>query len=677
LAFNLNRYFSVSSLVGIAIVVAALSFFYRHLATNILIEHETRANVALTTAFANSIWPTYKDFVMSQSVIDRDTLMSKLEIQALRQEVLSKMKNLNVAKVKIYNLDGMTVFSTDVNQMGSDKSSNPGFLAARAGKVISEITFRNEFYAFEDVIVDRNLLATYIPLRQNQNEPVEAVFELYSDVTELVNKIEATQYQIVSGVFVALATLYLFLYVIVKRADNIIKRHEEVRLLHEREMRHQAYHDSLTGLPNKSKFSEQLRESINRSVRSGQQFALMFVDLDRFKIINDSMGHDAGDQLIRIAGERLSSLTREKDILFRWGGDEFTIILENIDNLDDVSTIAERIIKGMSSPISIAKQELVITTSTGIAVYPNDSDSAEALIKNADAAMYHAKGSGRNRYEFYTPEMNARAKERLELESGLQKALQNEEFILHYQPKYGASTQKLVGVEALLRWQHPSYGLVMPDRFIPALEENGLINAVGEWVLRTACAQNKMWQEQGFAPVTVSVNISAVQFRSPQLIDSVARVLDETQLESRYLELELTESMFISNTEAAINTMYRLKDLGVSLSIDDFGSGYSSLSYLKRFPVDYLKIDRSFIKDIENSNKDAAITNAITVLAHSLNMKIVAEGVESQGQLDYLKSQGCQELQGFLFSRPVPAQEISELLERVSASRQSQLKSIN
>ena len=676
MAFNLNRYFSVSSLVGIAIVVAALSFFYRHLATNILIEHETRANVALTTAFANSIWPTYKDFVMSQSVIDRDILISKLEIQALRQEVLSKMKNLNVVKVKIYNLDGMTVFSTDVNQIGSDKSNNPGFLAARAGKVISEITFRNEFYAFEDVIVDRNLLATYIPLRQDQNVPVEAVFELYSDVTELVNKIETTQYQIVSGVFVALATLYLFLYVIVKRADNIIKRHEEVRLLHEREMRHQAYHDSLTGLPNKSKFSEQLRESINRSIRSGQQFALMFVDLDRFKIINDSMGHDAGDQLIRIAGERLSSLTREKDILFRWGGDEFTIILENIDNLDDVSTITERIIKGMSSPISIAKQELVITTSIGIAVYPNDSDSAEALIKNADAAMYHAKGSGRNRYEFYTPEMNARAKERLELESGLQKALQNEEFILHYQPKYGASTQKLVGVEALLRWQHPSYGLVMPDRFIPALEENGLINAVGQWVLRTACAQNKMWQEQGFAPVTVSVNISAVQFRSPQLIDTVARVLDETQLESRYLELELTESMFISNTEAAINTMYRLKDLGVSLSIDDFGSGYSSLSYLKRFPVDYLKIDRSFIKDIENSNKDAAITNAITVLAHSLNMKIVAEGVESQGQLDYLKSQGCQELQGFLFSRPISAQEVSELLEKVSAAQQSQLKSI-
>ena len=676
MAFNLNRYFSVSSLVGIAIVVAALSFFYRHLATNILIEHETRANVALTTAFANSIWPTYKDFVMSQSVIDRDILISKLEIQALRQEVLSKMKNLNVVKVKIYNLDGMTVFSTDVNQIGSDKSNNPGFLAARAGKVISEITFRNEFYAFEDVIVDRNLLATYIPLRQDQNVPVEAVFELYSDVTELVNKIETTQYQIVSGVFVALATLYLFLYVIVKRADNIIKRHEEVRLLHEREMRHQAYHDSLTGLPNKSKFSEQLRESINRSIRSGQQFALMFVDLDRFKIINDSMGHDAGDQLIRITGERLSSLTREKDILFRWGGDEFTIILENIDNLDDVSTITERIIKGMSSPISIAKQELVITTSIGIAVYPNDSDSAEALIKNADAAMYHAKGSGRNRYEFYTPEMNARAKERLELESGLQKALQNEEFILHYQPKYGASTQKLVGVEALLRWQHPSYGLVMPDRFIPALEENGLINAVGQWVLRTACAQNKMWQEQGFEPVTVSVNISAVQFRSPQLIDTVARVLDETQLESRYLELELTESMFISNTEAAINTMYRLKDLGVSLSIDDFGSGYSSLSYLKRFPVDYLKIDRSFIKDIENSNKDAAITNAITVLAHSLNMKIVAEGVESQGQLDYLKSQGCQELQGFLFSRPISAQEVSELLEKVSAAQQSQLKSI-
>ncbi|WP_455222049.1 putative bifunctional diguanylate cyclase/phosphodiesterase [Kaarinaea lacus] len=676
MAFNLSRYFSISSLVGIVIVVAVLSFFYRHIATNTLIDHETRANLALTTAFANSIWPAYKDFVMSQGAVDRDTLLSKLELQALRQEVLSKMKNLNVVKVKIYNLDGITIFSTDAKQIGEDKSNNPGYLTAKAGKVISEITFRNEFYAFEDVIVDRNLLATYIPLQQNSNTPVEAVFELYSDVTDLVNKIETTQYQIVTGVLIALAILYLFLYLIVKRADNIIKRQEQVRMLHEQEMRHQAYHDSLTGLPNKSKFAKQLQESIDRSIRSGQLFALMFVDLDRFKIINDSMGHDAGDQLLRIAGERLISLTRDRDMLFRWGGDEFTVILENIDNLDDISAIAERILKGMSGPISIAKQELVISTSIGIAIYPTDSDTSETLIKNADAAMYHAKASGRNRFEFYTPEMNARAKERLELESGLQKALQNEEFTLQYQPKYDTSDQTLVGVEALLRWNHPNFGPVMPDRFIPALEENGLINSVGEWVLRTACAQNKMWQEQGYAPITVSVNISAVQFRSQQLIETVARVLDETQLNPRFLELELTESMFISNTEAAINTMYRLKELGVSLSIDDFGSGYSSLSYLKRFPVDYLKIDRCFIKDIENSNKDAAITNAIAVLAHSLNMKIVAEGVESQGQLDYLKSQGCHELQGFLFSRPVSAEEVGALLEKTSDTQQANLKSI-
>jgi EAL domain-containing protein (putative c-di-GMP-specific phosphodiesterase class I) len=290
--------------------------------------------------------------------------------------------------------------------------------------------------------------------------------------------------------------------------------------------------------------------------------------------------------------------------------------------------------------------------------------------------MYHAKAAGRNRYEFYTPEMNARAAERLELESGLQKALQNEEFILHYQPKYGVNSRVLVGVEALLRWQHPQYGLTMPDQFIPALEENGLINSVGEWVLRTACAQNKLWQNEGYAPITVSINISAVQFRSKQLIETVAQVLDETGLDPRYLELELTESMFISNTEGAINTMYRLKDLGVALSIDDFGSGYSSLSYLKRFPVDYLKIDRSFIKDIEVSSKDAAITNAIAVLAHSLNMKLVAEGVESQGQLEYLKSRGCQELQGFLFSRPVSAREISALLENEKSSNPTHLTSV-
>ncbi|WP_455219684.1 putative bifunctional diguanylate cyclase/phosphodiesterase, partial [Kaarinaea lacus] len=461
-----------------------------------------------------------------------------------------------------------------------------------------------------------------------------------------------------------------------KRADKIIREQERERLLHEAKMRHQAYHDSLTGLPNKNKFAEQLEESINRCIRSGHQFALMFVDLDRFKIINDSMGHDAGDQLIRITGERLSGLIRDNDTLFRWGGDEFTIILEDIEDPESVASIAERIIIGMTGPIAIGKQEIIITTSIGIAVYPGDSNTSEALIKNADAAMYHAKGSGRNRYEFYTPEMNARAQERLELESGLQKALQNEEFVLHFQPKYCADSNKLLGVEALIRWQHPSYGLVMPDRFISSLEENGLIIAVGEWVLRSACAQNKMWQDAGLEPVTMSVNISAVQFRNAKLIDTVARVLEETGLEPRYLELELTESMFISNTEAAIDSMNLLKDLGVSLSIDDFGSGYSSLSYLKRFPVDYLKIDRSFIKDIEINRKDAAITSAIAGLAHSLNMRIVAEGVESEGQLNYLKSQGCQELQGYLFSRPVPAAEVSEQLVKKSNSEHSHLKAI-
>lgn len=676
MSFNLKRYFSISSLIGIIIVVAVLSYFYRHVATNTLIEHETRANVALTTSFANSIWPTYKDFVMSLGQVDRETLLGKLELQTLRQEVLAQMQNLNVVKVKIYNLNGITVFSTDPKQIGADKSNNPGFFNAKSGNVISEITFRNEFYAFEDVIVDRNLLSTYIPLRQSDEAPVEAVFELYSDVTDLVENIEYTQLQIVSGVTLALAVLYLFLFLLVKRADKIIRQQEQERLLHESKMRHQAYHDSLTGLPNKNKFTEQLQESINRSIRNGQQFALMFVDLDRFKIINDSMGHDAGDQLIRIVGERLSGLIRDNDTLFRWGGDEFTIILENIEDPESVASIAERIIGGMTAPISIAKQEIIITTSIGIAVYPGDSDASEELIKNADAAMYHAKGSGRNRYEFYTPEMNAKAQERLELESGLQKALQNEEFILHYQPKYGVENNKLLGVEALIRWQHPSFGLVMPERFISSLEENGLIIAVGEWVLRSACAQNKLWQDEGLEPMTISVNISAVQFRNVRLIDTVARILKETGLEPRYLELELTETMFISNTEAAIETMNRLKDLGISLSIDDFGSGYSSLSYLKRFPVDYLKIDRSFIKDIESNKKDAAITSAIAGLAHSLNMKIVAEGVESQGQLDYLKSQGCQELQGFLFSRPVEAKEINELLAKEGKSEIPHLKVI-
>jgi diguanylate cyclase (GGDEF)-like protein len=677
LSFNLKRYFSIFSLVGIVVVVAALSFYYRYIATNTLVDHETRANVALTTSFANSIWPAYKDFVMSIGKVDRKTLLNKPETQALRDAVLNQMQNLDVVKVKIYNLEGTTVFSTDPQQIGQDKSDNPGFTAAKSGNVISEITYRDEFYAFEEVVAERNLLATYIPLRQTSTGPVEAVFELYSDVTGLVKNIEETQHKVVVGVFAVLAVFYFFLFGIVKRADNIIRKQDEDRLDHELKIRHQAYHDSLTGLPNKAKFAEQLEDSIQRSLRTGQQFALMFVDLDRFKIINDSMGHDAGDQLIRIAGERLDGLIRESDVLFRWGGDEFTIILENVDSPENVATVADRIIKGMGDPISIARQELIITTSIGITLYPDDSESSEHLIKNADAAMYHAKSAGRNRYEFYTPEMNARAQERLELESGLQKALVNNEFLLQYQPKYSVHDGRLVGVEALLRWQHPAFGLVMPDRFIPLLEENGQINNVGEWVLRQACAQNRKWQAQGLPPMTVSVNISAVQFRSQNLVNIVARVLEETQLEPKYLELELTESMFISNTEIAIDTMYDLKNLGVSLSIDDFGSGYSSLSYLKRFPVDYLKIDRSFIKDIESSSKDAAITSAIAVLAHSLDMKIIAEGVENQEQVDYLKQKGCQELQGFLFSRPVAADEIQKIVSENIKQQQNRVRSVN
>ena len=417
-----------------------------------------------------------------------------------------------------------------------------------------------------------------------------------------------------------------------------------------------AYYDVLTGLPSRTLFQDRLDQALTSANRHEGRLAVLLIDLDNFKNINDSLGHNAGDQLLKQLATRLANSLREGDTVARLGGDEFVSILVNVASEEDVTVVTQRILKLSAEPFTIDDHELFVTCSIGISLYPKDGEDAETLLKNADAALYSAKDKGRNNAQFCSAEMNVKALQRLTLENDLRQALKRQEFLLHYQPRVDLCSGEITGMEALVRWQHPEQGLVPPGSFIPAAEDSGLIVPLGTWVLHTACAQNKAWQAAGLKPVCVAVNLSARQFRQQDLVELVTRILRETGLDAAYLELELTESMIMHDVEATIATLTRLKAIGVKFSIDDFGTGYSSLSYLKRFPIDFLKIDQSFVRDLTTDPDDAAITKTIISMAHDLGHKVIAEGVETEEQKSFLQLHHCDEMQGYLFSRPVPAE---------------------
>jgi diguanylate cyclase (GGDEF)-like protein/PAS domain S-box-containing protein len=434
-----------------------------------------------------------------------------------------------------------------------------------------------------------------------------------------------------------------------------------------------AYHDTLTELPNRTLFEDRLRQALTQAQRSRRRLAVLFLALDRFKKFNDTLGHAMGDRLLRDVAQRLVSCVREGDTVARFGSDEFSLLLTQINGAEDAAGTARNIQELLKTPFRLDGHELYVTASIGIGLSPDDGDEAQLLLKNTGAALYRAKRQGGNNYQFYTADMNARAMMRLSLETNLRNALDRAEFAVYYQPQVSIDTGKIVGLEALMRWCHPTLGLVSPAEFIPLAEDTGLIVPLGEWVLRCACAQSKTWQEGGLAPLRVAVNLSPRQFRQTDLVKMVRSVLDETRLDPHYLELELTEGSIMENAEYAIATLHQLKEMGVTISIDDFGSGYSSLSHLKRFPLDMLKIDQSFVRDTTIDPNDAAIVMAIITLAHSLKLKVIAEGVENEDQLRFLRLLRCDEIQGYLFSKPVPAEEMRKMLE---TGRQLNLRAV-
>jgi diguanylate cyclase (GGDEF)-like protein len=434
----------------------------------------------------------------------------------------------------------------------------------------------------------------------------------------------------------------------------------------EDDFKHLATHDALTGLPNRLLFGERVSQAIARAERAQRGLAVLFIDLDRFKNVNDTLGHGAGDAVLKACADRVARCLRDTDIVARISGDEFAVLVEPCAQPAAAIAVARKILGAIERPLIIQGHEIVLTGSIGISIYHEDGRDPETLLKHADIAMFRAKEHGRNNYQFYSAQMNPHTLERLTLEAALRRALDRSEFALHYQPKFDLKTGHITGVEALLRWRHAELGNVSPAQFIPIAEETGLIEPIGAWVLKEACEQAARWQAQGLRGVRVAVNLSARQFRNQKLGRDIRKCLVESGLDPSLLELELTESMVMQDPEQAASMLNELKSLGLSLSIDDFGTGYSSLAYLKRFPIDSVKVDRSFVKAIPQDAEDLAIVEAVIALAHSLRLRVVAEGVETQEQHGHLQGLGCDEMQGYYKSKPLPVEDITRLLVAAS-----------
>lgn len=445
---------------------------------------------------------------------------------------------------------------------------------------------------------------------------------------------------------------------------DVTERIEAQERLH-----HLAHHDALTGLPNRVLLQDRLEQAIARSRWHSRKVAVLFIDVDRFKLINDTLGHDVGDQLLKSMAQRLDDCTREGDTVARLGGDEFAVVLNDIAAQKDIAPIADKILNSLGEPILVNQQELFVTVSIGISLFPRDGNDSHELLKKADVAMYRAKAQGKDNYQLYNENDESTALERLSMETRLRRALDRDEFHLNYQPQVSINNNTVEGIEALLRWHNPDLKNISPGQFIPILEETGMINAVGDWVLQTACQQEKQWQQEGLFPHRVAVNLSIRQFQRQGLVKRIEEILGETGLEPRYLELEITEGLLIDQISETAKVLHELNEMGVSLSIDDFGTGYSSMNYLKRLPFDNLKIDRMFIRDITFNPDDAAIASAIISLGHTLGMEVIAEGVETTEQLRYLKKQGCDAIQGFLYSPPLTAEALNILIKQTGGPK--------
>ncbi len=660
--FRLLRYFSIASLVSMVLAAVVLGIFHQLLEQGHLLRYGESGNIALAQAFSTSIWPRFSGFAHAAQRLDADSLRRQPVIAKLGHSVRNAVRNTRTVGVQIYQLDGRVLFSTDPSQIGTSNDSDPGFHSARLGVPQSRITHYAKFNGLDGELADRGVLSSFIPLRAGADGPIQGVIAIDTDITDLEASDNREGAQI--GVIAVLTALYGILFLIVRYADGIIRNQYERHRRIEQNLRHVTTHDALTNLPNRVLLLDRIKQALASAERHNSLLGVMFVDLDYFQNINNSLGHEIGNQVLQIVALRLERCVREGDTIARLGGDEFVVALPDIKSGADLLQIATKMLDAIATPFETRGRELHLAASIGIALYPDHGKDAETLIGNADMAMHSAKHLGRNRHQMFVGHMSEEIRHQLQLEDDMWRALENNEFVLHYQPVIDLKSGKIIGAEALLRWPNTHGAGLTPAEFIPVSEKCGLITPLSEWVLSEACAQLQAWKESGhgLGDLDIAVNLSPHHFATPGLKTMISGVIEQAEIDPKLLHLEITDSFLKDPSESVLANFEGLKQLGVKFTLDDFGTGYSSLGYLRSYPIDLLKIDRAFIRGLPDHADNAAIVATIIALANSLNLTVVAKGIETVTQLTFLQQHGCQHGQGFLFSRPLPADEFLSLL---------------
>ena len=662
--FRLLRYFSIASLISMVLAAIVLGTLHQLFEKSHLLRFGESRNVALVQAFSTSNWPQFRSFAKEAKLLDADTLRRQPDIARLNKSVREAVRNTPTVRVKIFQLDGRVLFSTDSAQIGINTGKSAGFLSARLGLPSSELAHYDKFSTFDGEFVNRDVLASYIPLRSSADAPIEGVMVIYTDVTELQASDEGEEHLVTLSVVAVLAVLYGFLFFIVRHAGSVLRKQYEQQHRIEQSLRHVTTHDTLTNLPNRLLLLDRVKQSLSSAERHNNLLAVASIDLDNFQNINDSMGHETGDQVLQTVAQRLSQCLREGDTIARIGSDEFVVSLPDIHSNVNLFQIAKKILAAIAVPIESNGRELHLTASIGIALYPEHGRDAETLIRKADMAMHSAKRLGRNRHQIFVEHMNELVQQQVQLEDEMWRALKNNEFVLYYQPVIDLNSGAIVGAEALLRWPNPHGDWLAPSEFIPLSEKCGLIVPLSEWVMSEACAQLQTWREKGLGlgNFTMAINLSSRHFATAGLATMIAGVIEQAEIDPALLHLEITEGLLIGKNESVLANIEGLKRIGIKFSLDDFGTGYSSLGYLRHFPIDLLKIDRTFVQDLPDNADNAAIMTTIIALANSLNLAVAAKGVETNEQASFLRQLGCDQAQGFLFSRPLPPGEFLSLV---------------